>query len=359
MLVVFAALVCNRTVYSAVLLTANYSISASALDQDYAISQGPPFTGAGVNVVGGVTNDVNPGPFLFEPDAEAVHGESIAVMHAAVRAEVGRIGVGMVGGAASSEFLGPGRSGKAEVEVINANAGWLEFIVPRVRNKAVGQSFIYNTLVVLEGNMAANVSPGDVNGVSTFGQAHAFLEFYEDSLNSTLPDPPYGGTPASPGFYYADIVEAPGSGLHIFEIESPVAIHVRHVMQNGLSYTLANRMRLHGDANAANGGSSIITANFSNSLKWGGVESVTDMLGNPIPREDWAIESESGFDYSRSFDEQVPEPSSLRLLTTALCGLSWFRKNRVVRNQFRGELKGAGVVSRRIGSRPLHFVSSR
>jgi hypothetical protein len=60
----------------------------------------------------------------------------------------------------------------------------------------------------------------------------------------------------------------------------------------------------------------------------GGIESVTDVDGNVIPRDEWSIESESGFDYSRSWDEQqVPEPSNVLLLGTALC-MKALRRNR-------------------------------
>jgi hypothetical protein len=71
---------------------------------------------------------------------------------------------------------------------------------------------------------------------------------------------------------------------------------------------------------------------YFGSLHWGGIESVIDSSGNVIPQDQWTITSASGFDYSKPF---VPEPSSIFLLATALYGLSWFRKNEVVRNQFR------------------------
>jgi hypothetical protein len=77
-------------------------------------------------------------------------------------------------------------------------------------------------------------------------------------------------------------------------------------------------MTLTARSRAFDGGTALLTANFSSSLKWGGIESVTDLEGNPIPREDWTITSESGFDYSRPFDEQVPEPASLGLISLTI-----------------------------------------
>jgi hypothetical protein len=59
-------------------------------------------------------------------------------------------------------------------------------------------------------------------------------------------------------------------------------------------------------------------ADFSHTLSWGGITSVTDSDGNPIT--DWTVTSDSGFDYSQPFVD-VPEPSTLAFLAIALPGL--------------------------------------
>jgi hypothetical protein len=65
-------------------------------------------------------------------------------------------------------------------------------------------------------------------------------------------------------------------------------------------------------------GAVAVGGDFSRSLKWGGVVSITNNANGQL-LEGLRIESESGFDYMRSFDEQqVPEPSSVLLLAAAL-----------------------------------------
>jgi len=70
--------------------------------------------------------------------------------------------------------------------------------------------------------------------------------------------------------------------------------------------------------NASVSGSGSAIAAFQNSLVWGGIDSVTDPItGQPI--QGWSVVSRSGADYSKSFE--VPEPSSVVLLSFVLCPL--------------------------------------
>jgi hypothetical protein len=52
-------------------------------------------------------------------------------------------------------------------------------------------------------------------------------------------------------------------------------------------------------------------SDYGSTLAWGGM-SVLDAQGNLV--DDWSVRSSSGFDYSRSFASQVPEPSQALLL---------------------------------------------
>ena len=145
------------------------------------------------------------------------------------------------------------------------------------------------------------------------------MQVFERTDNYELPPSPY------PNGAWARLNDNPP--LKIVE-DVPGAVRMEYFMRVGENFAFDLNFRLLGYARAVNGGSSILTANFTGSLKWGGIESVTDLEGNVIPRDEWSIESESGFDYARSWDEQqVPEPASILLFGIALCMIA-LRRNR-------------------------------
>jgi hypothetical protein len=159
-----------------------------------------------------------------------------------------------------------------------------------------------------EFNSSAGLGEFDFPG----GKVEATLQLFERSDNYDLPLSPY------PNGVWARILDSPHENHKIIE-EAPGAVRMEYFMRVGQNFAFDLNFRLLGNARAGNGGTALLTANFTGSLKWGGIESVTDMDGNVIPRDEWSIESESGFDYARSFDEQqVPEPSSIVLLSAAL-----------------------------------------
>ncbi len=81
-----------------------------------------------------------------------------------------------------------------------------------------------------------------------------------------------------------------------------------------MGYGFHLTMRAHADA-PTNAG---IYGDFHGSIHWGGIVSVENAdTGEVIT--DWTVTSESGFDYSKPFVPEVPEPSSIALLSTVLC----------------------------------------
>ncbi|MEZ6073675.1 MAG: PEP-CTERM sorting domain-containing protein [Pirellulales bacterium] len=304
----FGALVLSKTSFGALLLTANYNLRSEAQDRTL-LSNSPIVTNPG-----GVTLDVNPGPFEFMPEAVADHGTANASVFGIVRAEKGHIGVGFDGSiqSAGGPVVGGVVTNASGGNIsATATAGWMEFIVPKVKNKPVGQAFLVESYVVLEGSMGADVTGSTPAG----GQVNAYLEYNENSTNSLVVDPPYSG-------FWA-VLHENTTGTHIVGLPTLDTILVLHHVFNGLPYTIDNSMRLLVDANAANGGTASFSADFSTSLKWGGIARITDTDGREIPRDEWSIESESGFDYARSWDaQQVPEPTSILLLGIAMLGLA-------------------------------------
>ncbi len=66
--------------------------------------------------------------------------------------------------------------------------------------------------------------------------------------------------------------------------------------------------------------SSFFSAQFSDTLSWGGITDVIDP-DTGLPITDWTVSSQSGFDYSQPAPDDVPEPvqtSVLMLAATAL-----------------------------------------
>ena len=62
------------------------------------------------------------------------------------------------------------------------------------------------------------------------------------------------------------------------------------------------------------------SVDYLNTVSWGGIESVTDLRGNPV---DWALSSESGVDWgAMTTVAAVPEPDSWAMIGLALIGFS-------------------------------------
>lgn len=67
-----------------------------------------------------------------------------------------------------------------------------------------------------------------------------------------------------------------------------------------------------GDIYYRTGAAANVDADFSHTLSWGGITTITDANGNPVPAG-WSVTSTSGYDWSQA---AVPEPSS-----AVLCGI--------------------------------------
>ena len=98
----------------------------------------------------------------------------------------------------------------------------------------------------------------------------------------------------------------------------PDSITWTFVAKNGELTAMNYSATLFVKAISTSANNAAIDGRFSGSIHWGGIESVEDAITGEVI-DDWTITSQSGFDYSKSFENQVPEPSSLVLLASTLC----------------------------------------
>jgi hypothetical protein len=170
--------------------------------------------------------------------------------------------------------------------------------------------------LILDGSVLASS-----NGV---GAASVEFDLVDLGEIPTLPPDPY------PNFHLWGFA-ASNARTNTFILNDVPAVNIPMTLTvlNGLEVALGYRMELRGAAEADNGllGSGLgnFEGDVSGSLHWGGITSIMDGLGRPIPRDQWLITSESGFDYTQPFG--VPEPPSMALLTTVLCtAMTWRRR---------------------------------
>lgn len=78
--------------------------------------------------------------------------------------------------------------------------------------------------------------------------------------------------------------------------------------------------------NGSAGAFATATADFANTLVWGGIQSVSLLDGTPV--FDWTTLSGSGFDYGSAAVAPVPLPPTLPMLGTALAGFLAYRRRR-------------------------------
>jgi hypothetical protein len=246
-------------------------------------------------------------------DGSAAAGDSIATFHAVANATIGKIGVGILGAAVASQ------GGSADAGTHGVSASWTDNFEATSLSQPLGSTLILHCVLFLD---------GDLSGTATGkGTAGAFFKIFDLSTFPGLPPGPYGNND------WGDRLVAPSS-TPPFDIsqEVPGAIRVTQTTHIGERNSIGYRLVLSGGAtsdqtrtDSAGGGA--VSADVSNSLRWGGIESVTDEFGNPI--DDWTVTSESGFDFSKPFG--VPEPSSLVLVAIALCS-GWPSRRRRFRS---------------------------
>lgn len=102
-----------------------------------------------------------------------------------------------------------------------------------------------------------------------------------------------------------------------FNLEPPKQVFLVLRARNGLPSPLGYSINVSMKAQGTSPVETVIMGDFSGSIHWDGVVSVTDSLTGQLI-DDWTVTSLSGFDYSKPFTPEVPEPAGLTLLLIAL-----------------------------------------
>lgn len=253
--------------------------------------------GKSITCPAGCSHDLsNPatGPLDAVADGGASFQTAIAVGHAAAHAEVGNLGINIQAGGSGGQNKAQGKA------TATASAEWryaAPFIAPGLPDGAV---LTIQSILILEGSM---------NGLTTGENSSIYGSFRIEDLSGSagFPAAPYeGGTWGQ--------IHALGGSQDVNDMV-PGKIHYTRQVRNSLFNPIGFRFSLFGTAesdtvngtSAATAGNAAITADASHSLRWGGIESVTDEFGNPVT--DWTFIGENGFDFSKPFP--VPEPTGI------------------------------------------------
>jgi hypothetical protein len=274
----------------------------------------------------------------LEASRTAVAGSAIAEAHARAIANAGSIGAGITIGASGEDiddepaFFPKLIDAVGIVNLATATASFKETLIarpaPGVPNGLPVRipAFLF---VDIEGSFGVTASGRLSQGQATFQLKDV------DGGTKTLPDAPYSLTSQCPanncwGFIQRNIsaYTAPPTDVDI-RLEPPVGegggtVRVEVHATVGQEFTLGYQISVSGNASSGDG-AVVVSADFSHTLKWGGIEGIFNRnTGERI--EGLTIVSESGFDYTRSFDAQVPEPACIALMMAASC--FWPRRTR-------------------------------
>ncbi len=226
---------------------------------------------------------------------------ALALARASARAVPGHLSVSVIAGASSSKD-----KQSADVNA-TASAEWTSRVKFNVPGLPAGTRVITHPILNLE---------GDFFGTATGAEASGSASLLINDLSSfrSLPTGPH------PGGNWGGIIVGPGTNLTNL-VPSSIQLTRKFTVGEfgtiGFRFTISAFVNSDGstrDVSASKKGTVSVTGDASRSLRWGGIESVTDEEGNPIT--DWSITSDDGFDFSQPFP--VPEPASLLLMCSML-----------------------------------------
>ena len=214
-----------------------------------------------------------------------------------------------------------------------------------------GRVFTVTASLLFDGNLT---TIANASGFTPIGDATARSQITVQLVGTGLPNDfhlaPFSGAVAAGAKAEAHYPIGPSVSVNV---EVPVVVPVVFTARVGSATPIQYVMDMQGFAqssvfrNSASdlNSSSSIVGNYSNSLSWGGITTVTDEDGNPIT--DFTALGEDGFNYRNAFASTVPEPASLVLLLSggvALGARRW-RKLCETTTRLTGGAEGAGDLS--------------
>ncbi len=240
-------------------------------------------------------------PIFLADGASAQSTFSMGNGNVITRASIGDIGVSATVSATSNKL---GQFAGFASARATASASWNDISVFEVAGVPPGQRYIVRSA------LQPDLQQFELNGRAVGEESTAFMNLVIKSFGVPLPESPYGG----------NLWGSFDSEAFVDTQFPPALILLEEELLTGEPQRRGFSVELDGKAFVGfSGGTAEATARFANSLKWGGILSVHDAVTG-VEVHDYTITSASGFDYSRSFDEQqVPEPSGAIML---LAGLS-------------------------------------
>ncbi|MBI2823966.1 MAG: PEP-CTERM sorting domain-containing protein [Planctomycetia bacterium] len=254
------------------------------------------------------SNDLDDTDDADDKDVVASINETFLDAHAnlsgAAHASIGDLGINFVGSVntvpAAPPFGGPSSTTAYRVYGVTF---WSDVLRLDLRNPGFFPT-------IINANLSIDGRFGYASGGQSPGSLRGTLYLDDLSKNSgfpaTLPPSPFGQDTF--GGVWGFTQQDPTTHINF---DPPHLIPVTLVAVNGKDYEFVFEMVVLADA-ASGIGPLAVSGDFSGSLHWAGIESVTDEAGNPIPNDEWTLTSASGFDYTKPF--QGPEPSSFLLL---------------------------------------------
>jgi hypothetical protein len=251
--------------------------------------------------------------------AQAMDGGASANVSPVATARIGDLGVLAIAFAGGNDPIFGGAGGFATGHG-QAIAEWQDTSVVIAPGKPIGRQLIAKTRLFITGSItaAATSSPNFKPPVgptipASSGQALGVLKIFDSATPRALPPAPTTPSPVANTWAFRQLIPLAGIN-HDFPVPGTIDMLMR--MTNGQPNTIGFELELDVDVSALSRDMATIEGIFGGSLHWGGIQGVEDAeTGEAI--DDWTITSESGFDYSQPFG--VPEPSSIALLSFALC----------------------------------------